>query len=221
MSLCGSSVSIKQGTDAWKLARTGKITASRIKDVLAFTKSGSESASRRDYRMQIVCEWLTGVPQDDVYQNEAMTWGINHEEEARECYMANTGFQVLTTGLVDHLSMESCAASPDGLVLPGQFELEPEGLLEIKCPKTATHIGWLEAGVVPPEHVPQMTWQLACCPWAGWNDFFSYDPRLPKNIQKFMVRLERDDAAIKSLEVDVAKFLHECVELKKKIEALG
>ena len=209
-----------QGSPEWLQARVGKVTASRIKDILAKIKSG-EAAARRDYRMQIVCEWLTCVSQDDTFENAAMRWGTLKEPEAREVYRAVTGYTVKETGLVDHPVIRYAAASPDGIIVNPDADMFGMGLVEIKCPKTATHVNWMLAGVVPPEHVPQMTWQLACCPWAKWVDFMSYDPRLPQKHQKFLVRLERDENAVAQIEAEVRGFLAECEDMMKKIEALG
>jgi putative phage-type endonuclease len=189
-----------QGTPEWLAARAGKVTASRIPDVLAKVKTG-EAAARRDYRAQIVAEILTGKPQDDVFTNEAMRWGTEQEPFARAAYEIATRALVEQVGFVLHPTIERAGASPDGLV-------DFDGLLEIKCPKTATHLQYLEAGVVPANYQPQMLWQMACT-GRDWCDFVSFDPRLPEDLQMFKVRFTRDAARIEAMEAEVKAFLDE------------
>jgi putative phage-type endonuclease len=191
---------LTQGTDEWKAARAGKVTASRIADVMAKIKSG-EAASRRDYRAQIVAEILTGTPQDDVFTSDAMRWGTEHEPYARAAYEVAKGILVDQVGLVIHPTIERGAASPDGLV-------GADGLVEIKCPKTATHLSYLLADEVPSQYQPQMLWQMACT-GRQWCDFVSFDPRLPEDLQLFVVRFNRDQARIDAMEAEVVAFLAE------------
>ena len=190
----------EQGTDSWKAARAGKVTASKISDVMAKIKTG-EAAARRDYRAQIVAEILTGTPQDDIFVNDAMRWGTEQEPYARAAYEATRGVLVDQVGLVLHPTIERGAASPDGLV-------DPDGLVEIKCPKTATHLAYLLAGEVPSQYQPQMLWQMACT-GAQWCDFVSFDPRLTEDLQLFVVRFKRDQARIDAMEAEVKAFLEE------------
>ncbi len=189
-----------QGSEEWLAARAGKVTASRMDAVLAKIKTG-EAAARRDYRMQIVAEILTGKPQESSFINAEMQWGIDHEELACSAYEIATDCLVDAVGLVLHPTIERSAASPDRLV-------GTDGLLEIKCPKTATHLNYLLDGVLPKDYQPQMLWQMACTGRA-WCDFVSYDPRLPERMQLFRVRLQRDEERIKELETEVLKFLGE------------
>lgn len=189
---------LPQGSDAWKSARAGLVTASRMCDVLAKIKTG-EAAARRDYRSQLVAEILTGVPQDDGYMNAEMQWGVENEPFARAAYEVATEQLVDQIGLVLHPSIERAAASPDGLV-------GADGVLEIKCPKTATHLQYLMDGVMPAKYEPQVMWQLACTGRA-WADFISFDPRLPERMRLFRVRLERDEKRIAELEREVLSFL--------------
>lgn len=191
---------LEQGTDEWKAARAGMVTASRIVDVMAKIKTG-EAATRRDYRCQIVAEILTGKPQDDVFTNDAMRWGTEQEPYARGAYEVARGVLVDQVGLVLHPSIERGAASPDGLV-------DPDGLVEIKCPKTATHLDYLMAGGVPMKYQPQMLWQMACT-GRNWCDFVSYDSRLPQDLQLFVVRFHRDQARIDAMEAEVRNFFTE------------
>lgn len=191
---------LEQGTPEWKAARAGKVTASKIADVMAKTQKG-EAATRRNYRAQIVAEILTGKPQDDVYTNAAMQWGTEQEPIARSIYETSNGVMVDQVGLIIHPTIERGAASPDGLV-------DPNGLVEIKCPNTATHLEYLLAKTVPSQYQPQMLWQMSCCD-AEWCDFVSYDPRLPEDLQLFVKRFNRDDERIKAMEDEVNLFLSE------------
>ena len=199
---------LPQGSDAWKSARAGLVTASRMCDVLAKIKTG-EAAARRDYRSQLVAEILTGVPQDDGYMNAEMQWGVENEPFARAAYEVATEQLVDQIGLVLHPSIERAAASPDGLV-------GADGVLEIKCPKTATHLQYLMDGVMPAKYEPQVMWQLACTGRA-WADFISFDPRLPEKMRLFRVRLERDEKRIAELEREVIAFL---VDLDRMLQTI-
>lgn len=192
-------IDFPQGSPEWLEARAGKVTASRIADVVAKIKTG-EAAARRDYKSQIVAEILTGIPQESGFINAEMQWGLEQEPAARAAYEALTGDLVEQVGLVIHPKIERAAASPDGLA--------GEGLLEIKCPKTATHVQYLLLDVVPKDYHPQMLWQMACT-GAPWCDFVSYDPRLPADVQFFRARFMRDDARIKEIEAEVVSFLSE------------
>lgn len=195
-----------QGSAEWRQARAGLVTASRMCDVIARIKTG-EAAARRDYRAQLVAEILTGEPQDSGYINAEMQWGIDHEELARSAYEVATDCLVQPVGLVLHPTIERAGASPDGITA---------GVLEIKCPKTATHLQYLLDDRVPKDYEPQMAWQMACTglPWA---DFVSFDPRLPEKMRLFVKRLPRDEARIKELEREVIAFL---AEVDKMLETV-
>lgn len=193
-------IECEQGTDEWRQARAGKVTASCIDKVLATIKSG-EAAARRDYRAQILAEVLTGKPQDSDYMNDEMRWGQDCEGLARSAYEIAKDCDVRQVGLVLHPTIERAAMSPDGL-------LQNNGLLEIKSPKTATHLQYLLAGEVPAKYQPQMLWQMACAE-ATFCDFVSFDPRLSPELQLFVVRFHRDEDRIKAMESEVRKFLLE------------
>jgi putative phage-type endonuclease len=199
-----------QGTEAWLLARCGKVTASRVADVVAKTKSGY-SASRATYMGELIAERLTGVPASS-YSNAAMAWGTATEPLAREAYRAQSFDDVIEVGFVSHPRIPQAGASPDGYV--GE-----EGLVEIKCPNTATHIETLLGGKVPAKYETQMLWQMACTGRASC-DFASFDPRLPPEMQLFVKRLERDDTRIAELESEVTAFLAELDEKVAKLTAL-
>ena len=197
----------EQGSEPWLQARAGRVTASRIDDVMAKIKTG-EAASRRDYRAQIVAEILTGKPADGGYINAEMQWGTEQEPYARAAYEVAKGVMVDQLGFVLHPRIERAGASPDGLA--GKIGLE------IKCPKTATHLQYLLDGTVPAKYQPQMLWQMACMETEA-VDFVSFDPRLPEKHQLFVVRFPRDDAKIKAMEAEVEKFLAEVDEVLERL----
>lgn len=198
---------IVQGSPEWHSLRVGKVTASRVADVVARTKSGW-SASRANYMAELVVERLTGQPAES-FTTPAMQWGIDTEAEARLAYEVFTNATVYPAGFVPHHSIANCGASPDGFV--GE-----DGLVELKCPNTATHIDTLLGQTVPAKYVTQMLWQMACT-GRQWCDFVSFDPRLPDSMQLYIERVKRDDDRIKELERDVADFLN---ELEMKVAAL-
>lgn len=193
---------MNQQTPEWFSQRVGKVTASRIADVMAKVKSG-EAAGRANYRAQLVAERLTGTAAES-YSNTAMQWGTDTEPYARMAYEAATGNLVLETGFVLHPEIGFSGASPDGLI-------GNDGLVEIKCPNTATHIDYLLASTVPEKYKPQMAWQMACT-GREWCDFISYDPRLPEDLRLFTVRYKREEDYIEELEAAVVQFLKEVDE---------
>lgn len=196
-----------QRTEDWFAARLGKVTASRVADVVAKTKTGY-SASRANYMAELICERLTGR-QGDNYQNAAMVWGTETEPKARSAYEAETGSLVEGVGFVPHPTILMSGASPDGLV-------GDDGLVEIKCPNTATHIDTILSEAVPGKYNTQMQWQMACT-GRQWCDFISYDPRVPEKMQLWVKRVERDQKLIDQLEEEVFNFIE---ELESKIDAL-
>ena len=190
---------MEQRTDEWYEARLGKVTASRVADIVAKTKSGY-STSRESYMNELLCERLTGK-RTILFQTAAMAWGTNTELMAVLAYEAKTGNLVEGVGFVPHPTIESSGASPDGLV-------DHDGLIEIKCPNTSTHLDTVLASIPPAKYVTQMQWQMACT-GRQWCDFISYDPRLPEKMQIFIQRVPRDDTMIANLEKEVNLFLKE------------
>ena len=199
---------VVQGSDAWRQMRLGKVTASRVVDVAVKTKTGGWGASRANYQAELIAERLSGVPAEK-FTNAAMQWGTENEAAARREYGYRQGVSVEEVPFVPHPRILLSGASPDGLV-------GADGLVEIKCPNTATHIDTLLAGTVPGKYVTQMQWQMACTE-RQWCDFVSYDPRLPDDMAFFCKRVERDQLYITQLEEMVAEFL---AELDAKVEAL-
>lgn len=192
-----------QGSDEWKQARLGKVTASKITDVMAQGRGGQPSATRATYMGQLIAERLTGVPYDS-FKSEAMEWGTETEAEARNAYAFMHDVDVQEAGFIPHPMIEETGASPDGFV--GE-----DGLTEIKCPNTSTHIKMLMSGAAPAQYIKQMQWQMACT-GRDWCDFISYDPRLPEHLQMIVVRVERDDDLITEMEAAVTAFLAEITD---------
>lgn len=190
---------IEQGSPEWHAQRCGKVTASKIADMMAKTKTGW-GASRANYRAQLVAERLTGIVADG-YTNAAMEWGKEKEAEAADAYAFYSNHQVSLCEFVTHPEISMSGASPDRYV-------GDEGLVEIKCPNTATHIDTLLGGSVPGKYVLQMQWQMACT-GRQWCDFASYDPRMPEDMRLFVRRLERDDEQIAEITKEVRAFLAE------------
>jgi putative phage-type endonuclease len=198
---------IEQGTDEWFAIRIGKVTASRVADLLAKTKSGY-SASRDNYMAQLVCERLTGQ-KGESFTNAAMQHGTETEPLARLAYEVSQNVLVDQVGFVPHPTIKMAGASPDGLV-------GDNGLLEIKCPNTATHIETLLSETVPTKYYTQMQFQMACTE-REWCDFVSFDNRLPIELQLFVKRVSRDDMYIRLMEAEIVQFI---AELDDKINKL-
>lgn len=196
-----------QGSDEWFAARLGKVTASRVSDVMATTKSGP-AASRQNYMMELLCQRLTGTSESG-YTNAAMQRGTELEPIARSAYEAANGVFVDEVGLIDHPEIAGFAASPDGLV-------GDDGLIEIKCPNTATHVAFLRTGKPDGKYVWQMMAQMACTGRA-WCDFVSYDDRLPYQLQFASVRIMRDDAKIADMLAGITAFLKELADLEAEM----
>lgn len=201
---------IEQGSPEWFAQRLGKVTASRVADVIAKTKSGY-STSRENYMVELALERITGSRQEN-FTNVAMQWGTDNEPLARAAYEALTGEIVEEVPMIEHPTIAMTGASPDGLV-------GKHGLIEIKCPNSATHVGTLLSGKPAGKYITQMMWQMACTQRA-WCDFVSFDPRFPEHMQLFVVRVMRDDVMVKSLENEVESFLEELDQMVGKLNNL-
>jgi putative phage-type endonuclease len=198
---------IEQRTDEWFAQRLGKVTASRVADVIAKTKTGP-SASRDNYATQLVLERLTNA-KGEFFTNAAMQWGTDTEPMARQAYELKRNVFVDEVGFIDHPTIDMSGASPDGLV-------DKTGLVEIKCPESKTHMEYLLSGKPPAKYIPQMMWQMACT-GREWCDFVSFDPRFPTNLQIFVIKVEYDPTYVRMLELEITQFLD---EVSKKVEIL-
>jgi putative phage-type endonuclease len=202
------STDLIQGSPAWFAARLGKVTASRVADLTATTKTGW-GASRKNYAAELVAERLTGVSAIG-FSNAAMQWGTETEPQARDAYGFFHDADVSQVGFVPHPVIQMAGASPDGLV--GE-----DGMVEIKCPNTSTHIDTLLGAEIPSKYFTQMQFQMACT-GRQWCDFVSFDPRMPENLRLFTKRVPRDPDVIDALESAVRVFL---AEIDATVAALG
>jgi putative phage-type endonuclease len=189
---------IQQGTEEWHQLRLGKVTASRVADILAKTKSGA-SASRGNYLIELALQRVTKTIEES-YSNSAMEWGVATEPQARVAYEVLTGNFVDQIAFVNHPTIEGFGCSPDGLV--------GEGLIEIKCPNSATHWSYIKANEPPQKYIIQMQAQMAVT-GAKWCDFVSFDPRMPERSQLLIIRVNRDNEFIAEMENDIKQFLSE------------
>jgi len=200
-----------QGTPEWLAARAGRATGSRAKDILSAIKTG-EAAARRDYRIQLICERLTGSPQESGFINAEMQRGTDLEPEARAAYEALTGNMVRQTGfLTDNDIMAGCS-------LDGDID-DFKGIFEAKCPKSATHLNYLRTKDVS-AYIPQITHNLFIT-GAEWCDFLSYDDRFPEELQIFLVRIYAKELDIPGYSVKLSAFLKEVSEEEANIRNMA
>lgn len=199
----------EQGTDEWLSDRCGKVTASKIADVMARTKSGP-GAARKNYMADLLTERLTGQPKD-CFVNDAMRWGTEQEPRARAMYEILTGYDATEVGFIPHPAIAMTGASPDGLV-------DADGLVEIKCPNSATHIETLRGGKIDRKYLLQMHWQMICTE-REWCDFVSFDPRLPEAMQLHVQRVPYDAELGEEITAAVTEFLNELNETEAELRS--
>jgi len=197
---------IEQRSEAWFRARLGKVTASSVADVLAKTKTGV-STSRGNYLIKLAIQRVTGQIEES-YTNDAMQWGIDNEDQARVAYEVASGNFVDQVGFVDHSNIDWFGCSPDGLI-------NNDGLVEIKCPNSATHWEYFKTKEVPKKYFIQMQAQMTCTN-TEWCDFVSFDPRMPERSQLLIVRVPRDNTFISIMESEIKEFLNE-VEIEVQL----
>lgn len=201
-------IDVPQRSEEWFAARLGRLTGSVAKDMLATIKNG-EAAARRDLRVRLAVERLTGRRDDDTFTNAAMQWGVDHEDDAFSAYEALTGNMARRTGFCQADALMA-GASLDGHL--GNFQT----LVSLKCPKSATHYGYLKTGTFPASYQTQMLHEL----WitgAKEYHFLSFDPRFDGKLQTFFVTVARDEKAIAAYELKALEFL---AEVDAEVEAL-
>lgn len=204
-------VKVDQRSPEWLEMRKGVLTSCRIAAACSFNKSGKESEKRAKLKIELLQELITGRAVEH-YVSPAMEHGMEFEIAARGEYQFRKEVEVEAVGFVWHPTLERCGASPDGMVGSNRF-------VEFKAPNTNTHLQYLADGVVPSDYIPQMQWQMACAgPEIEVNDFVSFDPRLPEELQMFIVPLERDNKKIAYYEEQAVIFLEEVVQLAEKIK---
>lgn len=203
-------IDVPQGSKEWAQARAGRVTASNMSKVLSRARDRkSEGATRANYKARIIAEILTGRPQEDDFSSDDMEGGIELEPLARTAYEVRVNDFVDTVGFVVHPRIERAGASPDGLV-------GLKGMVQIKCPKAATHIGYRLASVVPSKYEPQLAWEMETCE-REWSDFASYCPLLPAPLDLFIVRLQREPARAREITAEVTQFNREVDEIIEKL----
>jgi putative phage-type endonuclease len=203
---------IIQGSEEWFALKLGKVSASHIHEVMAKLKSG-EAAGRRNYRVKLVAEILTGQREENAFLSADMANGMEREDRARMAYEFQENVNVVQVGFIDHPTIKGAGSSPDGLV-------SEDGHTEIKCPKTATHLDYMLLGKIPDKYIKQMQFQMACS-GRQWCDFVSYDPKLPVNLQLFIVRIERDKEMIAEIEEEVRLFIDELNDIVHALQLRG
>lgn len=208
----------------WYQARIGLVTSSKIHHAITprqKNKAGEKKSkeelpelkARYNLKMQMISEMLTGLTTEH-YVSAAMDWGVENEPRARAEYEYRTGHNVEQLGLVMHPTNPRAAATTDGWVAPN-------GILEIKCPETTTHLEYLTQGVIPEEYLDQINWQIACAgPEIEYCDFVSYDPRITESedLQMLIIRHERNNARIAEMEDLANVFLSELIQLFEQIK---
>jgi putative phage-type endonuclease len=193
----------EQRTAEWFAERLGCLTASRFADAVAKTKTGSWGASRAGYAAELKIERITRQPYPH-YVSTAMQWGTDKEPEARVAYCQENDCDVVEVGFVPHPHIAMTGCSPDGLI-------GTDGMIEIKCPDSATHWDMLETDKIPAKYITQMMWQMACT-GRVWCDFASFDPRMPLELQLYVRRIDHDEKLIEIMERQAVEFLAEVDE---------
>ena len=213
-------INAPQRSDEWFSARLGRLTGSRAEDIVKEGRTkGTESVGRRDLRIQLACERIVGTSQDNEFKKpDWMDRGVEMEPVAFAAYEAATGEIVQRSGFLSSTAHQA-GCSLDGHI--GDFE----GILEVKCPKSATHLRYLRGGIVPADYLPQIIHNL----WisgAAWCDFVSFDDRFPEALRLFRVRVLRDEPLIAAYETKALLFLAEvdaetaAVSSKMLVEAM-
>jgi putative phage-type endonuclease len=202
---------IEQGSDTWHQMRLGKVSASRMAELLAKTKTGAFAASRAKYMAQLLCERMTGEP-TEFFTSQAMQRGVDVEPVARAAYEAENLTSVEQVAWVEHPTIPFSGCSPDGLV--GEH-----GLIEIKCKEIHNHLDSILNDKIDPDHQSQMMWQMACT-GRKWCDYVCFDDRAPEGLQLFVKRLERNDELIQKMEDEVRTFLKDLESMIQKLNEI-
>lgn len=205
-----NSVDLEQGTQQWRDARAGCVTASRICDVLRKPRRGQkESTTRKAYLAQIALERMTGKPQEREFETWDLRRGKDLEPFARVEYEMKQEGTITTVGFVEHPKIKFAGCSPDGLV-------GKDGLCQIKAPRAHVHMDYILSGIVPIDYRQQMLFEMACT-GRRFNDFVSYNQDMPYHLQLFVIRVHRDQAEIAEIEQEVMGFLAEVESLIAKM----
>ena len=188
---------IAQRTAEWHAMRCGKVTASRVSDVMSKTKAGWSKA-RETYMFEILAERLTGI-QEEGFASYAMKRASEMEPEARDFYAFSRDADIELVPFIDHSDIAMYGCSPDGLV-------GDDGLIEIKCLDAKNHITVMETGEIDKKYMAQMQSQMDCTD-RKWCDFVSYDPRFPADLRMCVIRVPRDNGLIGDMRSMVKEFI--------------
>ena len=199
-----------QGSEEFFKVRLGKITASKLSDLMRKTKYG-ESTYKTRLRMELAIERLTGKSASPNFMNKAMQDGVEREPDARKLFEAITGKDVAECGSFDHPDIVNTSASPDGLIR-GE-----DAVLELKCPTHITHAKNLLSEKMPKNYEYQVQWQIACTE-SEYAYFASYHPDFPKELRLKWVKVLRDNIMILEIEDEVRKFDVEVEELINQLK---
>ena len=168
---------VEQGSYEWHQIRLGKITSTRLKKVLS-----KDNLSLVD---ELIAEEETGLSDDDGFVSEDMQRGIDLEPLAIKEYESMTGNTVTRYGILQSDELPILCQSPDGYV-------GTEGAIEVKCPRTKTHVKYIRQGKIPNDYKEQVWCYFMVNPNLKWLDFISYDPRLVKK-PIWVLRVNRED----------------------------
>lgn len=202
-------IDVDQRSPEWFSVRLGRLTGSCVAEAFAKTKSGAESAGRRNVRVRLTLERLTSQSQEIGWHSLDMDRGIELEAEACAAYESETGILVQSVGFIAHDELMA-GCSPDGLTLAGG--------IEVKCPKAATHLDYLRGGL-PNEYFLQSVHGL----WLtgrDWWDFISYHPAFPEPLRLKISRIHAKDVDLKAHELNVRLFLDEVAKEVESVNAL-
>ena len=205
-----SNEALIQGSDEWFAVRMGKITASKLGDLMRVTKYG-ESTYKTRLRMELAIERLTGKSASPNFMNQAMQDGVEREPDARKLFEAITGKEVAECGSFNHPDIVNTSASPDGLIR-GE-----DAVLELKCPTHITHAKNILSEKMPKNYEYQVQWQIACTE-SEYAYFASYHPDFPKELRLKWVKVLRDNIMILEIEDEVRKFDVEVEELINQLK---
>lgn len=194
----------QQRTPEWRQLRIGQLTSTCMDDMLATRKDSKEAAGRRNLRMRLVLERVTGRSLESEYVSQAMLQGAEREADAATIYEIETGRLLWPVGFCAHDEL-AAGCSPDGVI--GDFE----GIVEIKSPLAATHWEYIESGEVPLEYRRQVA-HLLWITGAAWCDWLSYHPDFPEPLRVKLVRIERHESAMVDHELKARQFLREVDE---------
>lgn len=199
-----------QNTEAWHAARAGRVTASRVADIMRKTKTGV-SAMRETYLAELIAERLGGV-QEPGYCSPDMQHGKDHEANAAAMYAFLHDCELEAVDFVIHPTIDMAGCSPDRIV-KGHSKI-----VQIKCPQTKNHIATLLGAPVAPDYIKQVQWEMACTE-SDICHFLSYDPRLPAEMQLHVIEIKRDNAMIAEMEAEVRRFLNEVEDKAERLRA--